>query len=135
SQPPGRRVRTLGPTRTWLVAGLAGAIAALLTLAAFAPASLVDVALRSVSNGRVALTEADGSIWNGSGRLVFVDVASVEAAEAAGTPVLPGVAVPGRLSWKLRKLPLVLGLVDAQVQLGGMSDTVRLSGHVGELRV
>lgn len=123
------------PTRTWLFAAVAGALAAALALLAFAPASLADVALRAVSNGRVALTEADGSIWNGSGRLVFVDVASVEAAEAAGTPVLPGVAVPGRLSWKLRKLPLVLGLVDAQVQLVGMSDTVRLSGHVGELRV
>src|SRR5690606_13899450 len=72
---------------------------------------------------------------NGSGRLVFVDVAAVEAAEAAGTPVLPGVAVPGRLSWKPRKLPLDLGLVDAQGQLDGMSDPVRLSGHVGELRV
>ena len=123
------------PTRLWLAAALVGALAVALVLLAFAPASLADTALRAISNDRVALTEADGSIWNGSGRLVFVDVASLDAARAAGSPVLPGVAVPGRLSWELRRLPLVFGLIDAQVQLVGMSDTVRLSGHIGELRV
>ncbi len=122
------------PTRLWLAGALAGVLAMALVLLAFAPASLADVALRAVSNDRVALTEADGSIWSGSGRLVFVDVASLAAAEAAGSPVLPGVAIPGRLSWQLRRLPLLFGLIDARAQLVGMSDAIRLSGHVGELR-
>lgn len=123
------------PTRLWLLAALLGVLAALATAAAWAPASLVDLALQRASSGRIALTEATGSVWRGSGRLVFVDLASLDAAQAPASPVLPGVAVPGRLSWSLRGLPLLFGLVDAQVRVDGMPEPVRVSGHLRELRV
>lgn len=122
-------------SRLWIAGALAGIVAAALVVVLAAPASLVDLALRRLSNERIALTETKGSVWSGSGRLVFVDVAAPRAEGLGAMPVLAGVAVPGRLSWQLQRLPLVFGLIDAQVELIGMSDAVPLSGNVNELRI
>lgn len=110
--------------------GVAGAVASVL---AFAPASFADMALRQATLGRVRLAETDGTIWAGSGRLVLTDVETGEA--AASGPVTGGLAMPGRIGWEVRALPLVLGLVDARISLDARQAPVRISGNPTDLRV
>lgn len=117
--------------RRWGVLAATGAVAAVATLIAFAPAALVDVALDRASLGRVRLANATGSVWNGRGTLVLADVPEAGASSA----VLSGLAFPGALSWRLRALPLVIGMVDASVAIEPMSEPVRISGNPGEVRV
>lgn len=116
----------------WVAFGLAGAAGALASALAFAPASWADLALREATLGRVRLADAGGTVWRGSGRLVLVDVGAGDA--AAGT-VATGLAVPGRIEWTLRALPLVLGLVDAAISLDPARPPLRISGNPTELRV
>ena len=97
----------------------------------FAPASLADWGLRQATDGRLALAEADGTIWRGSARLVLVDTA-----ERSGDPdVLAGVAIPGRMQWRVQGLPLLIGALQAAVRLDGMSEDVRIEGGLRELRI
>ncbi|HLS55540.1 MAG TPA: type II secretion system protein N, partial [Zeimonas sp.] len=48
---------------------------------------------------------------------------------------LAGVAVPGRIDWNLRLLPLLIGQVDASIRVDGMTQPVRIQGGYGEMRV
>ncbi len=112
----------------WTLAALAGA---LLGLVLWAPASLADRALERASGGRARLADAEGTIWQGSGRLVLVDV----GAEAGRRRSLAGVALPGRIGWRVSRLPLLLGQVDAALQVDGMAEPVRLQGSYGDLRI
>lgn len=112
----------------WAAIALTGSVAALATVLAFAPATVVDLALERVSLGRVRLAQAQGTVWNGSGRILLT-----EAAAQAGMP--SGFAVPGTLRWRLRPLPLVFGLVDATLSIDGMPSPVRIDGNPDELRV
>lgn len=112
----------------YLLAGLVGAALAVLVAA---PASFVDRGLADASAGRVRLAEAQGSIWNGSGRLVLVDV----GAQIDQQRSIAGVAIPGRISWNLHTWPLLLGQVDAAIHVEGMAQPVRVRGGYGELRV
>ena len=117
--------------RRWIVLALVGVITVVVTALITAPARFLDKALERATLGRVRLAEAAGTIWQGSGRLVFVDVSG------AGEPGLTsaGVAVPGRLTWSVRPLPLLFGLVDATVSTDGMAAPVRLQGSFTELRI
>ncbi|MEZ5740213.1 MAG: type II secretion system protein N [Burkholderiaceae bacterium] len=103
----------------------------LIALIGFAPASMADWGLQRVSNGRLALAEADGTVWNGSARLVLVDIG--DRSRHAAT--IAGVAVPGRINWQVKLLPLALAIIDARVRVDGMSEAIQLSGGIGELRI
>ncbi len=110
---------------------IAGVIGVVLALVGFAPATLADWGLQKATAGRLGLAETEGTVWNGTGRLVLIDVNN----RTEGLRTMPGVAVPGRLNWSVSKLPLILGIVDAQLKLDGMSDVIQLSGGVGEMRI
>ncbi|XHS80026.1 type II secretion system protein N [Burkholderiaceae bacterium UC74_6] len=75
-------------TSRWAVAGaLAGA---LLALVVWAPASLAAQLLARSTNGHLQLSDARGSVWNGSGLLVF----------SGGAGSRGAVALPDRLHWR-----------------------------------
>lgn len=107
----------------------AGLLAALVTVAGVLPASFADVAIDRATHGRIRLAETEGSFWQGSARLIFSD----------GNPVTRGVVtglvLPGRVRWDVRSLPLLLGLVQADLSLAGMAQPLSLSGAFGELRL
>lgn len=123
-------------TIRWIAMVVAALLGSAIALAAFAPASLADAALRIATSGRLALAETSGTVWRGSGRIVLIDVARVRPEGNDGKPqVLPGVAIPGRLDWELRALPLLVGVVDAAFRLEGMAAPVRLAGNLAEVRI
>lgn len=64
-----------------------------LALVVTAPATLTDTMLRNVSDGRLRLADAQGSVWSGSGQLLIRD--------AAGR-----VGVARSLSWQLQPAAL-----------------------------
>jgi len=76
--------------RRWALAGaLAGA---LLAAVSYAPASWLADALFKLSNERLLLAEARGSVWTGEAVVVL----------AGGPGSRDASALPGRLHWKLR---------------------------------
>jgi len=77
--------------RGWLVIG-AGAILLAAALAIEAPASLVDHRVADLTDGRIRIAAATGTVWNGSGELA----------------VLPdGARIP--IAWRLEPIPLLRG--------------------------
>ncbi|MBN9425956.1 MAG: type II secretion system protein N [Burkholderiales bacterium] len=110
---------------------LVGLLAVLGTLLLTAPAAFADLLLGRATDGRVRLAETDGTIWRGSGRLVLADI----GAEAAERRSVAGVAVPGRVAWDVRLLPMLLGQVDAAISVEGMAQPVRVQGSYEEMRV
>ena len=74
----------------WLVLG--GAVGLAIALAVFAPARWGAWAIDAASGGRVRLEAPRGTVWNGSGLLVL----------AGGNASLDAVALPSRVSWRLR---------------------------------
>ncbi len=117
-----------GRALLYVVAGLLGAAFALV---ATAPASFADLALARATGGRMRLAETGGTVWQGSGRLVLVDI----GAEGGDRHTVAGVAVPGRIDWNVRVLPLLIGQVDASLRIEGMAQPVRVQGGYGEIRV
>ena len=115
----------------WAVLLLVGAICAVTVIVAAAPATIADALLGRASLGRVRLAQAEGSLWNGSGRLVL---AGAPGSDGQADPS-QGLAVPVMLRWNLRALPLLLGMVDASITLEGAGDMVRISGHPTDLRI
>lgn len=119
----------------WLLIAIPVVLA---VMVAFAPASMADWALDRATAGRLRLADGQGSLWQGQGRVVLVDVkpAELAGAQAAARPeqILRGLALPGTLRWQVRAMPLLLGLVEAQLSLDGMTQPLRLSGSFGELR-
>lgn len=109
----------------------ASVIGAVLALIGFAPATMADWGLQKATAGRLGLAETEGTVWNGTGRLVLIDVSN----RTLGLRTIAGVAVPGRLNWSVNMLPLFLGIVDARLRLDGMSDDVQLSGGLNEMRI
>ena len=110
----------------------AGVAAVLAVLLSQAPAAFADVALSGVTQGRVRLAEARGTVWNGSGRIVLADV--LERGAAAAVATVPGVVLPGRFAWRLSPWPLLVGVLDARIEHDGMRQPVLLTGRAGELR-
>ena len=82
-----QRVRDAG--WRWAVAG--GVIGALAGLAAFAPAAWLASAVASASGDRLLLTDARGTLWNGSALPVL----------SGGAGSRDASALPGRLEWQL----------------------------------
>lgn len=104
---------------------------ALATALAIAPATWLDALAASLTQGRLRLAEANGTVWRGSGRLVWVDTG-----ESAQTRMsLAGVALPGRVHWQIAPLPLLLGMVEATISFDGMAQPVALQGSWREMRL
>jgi general secretion pathway protein N len=127
---PARLFRSVALGR-WVALASAGLLSVLAVAMVFAPASWADFALDRASLGRVRLAEASGTIWVGQGRLVIADPSGAER----GGPVVDGFALPGTVDWRLSVLPLMLGIVDASVSVGTMSEPVSIGGHPSEVRV
>jgi general secretion pathway protein N len=115
----------------WIGFALLGLLAVIATTIATAPARFIDLAVDRATLGRVRLAEPDGTMWQGSGRLVFADIGTDEAARTSTA----GVAIPGRVRWSVRPWPLLAGLVDATISIDGMAQPVRMQGGFDELRV
>jgi len=106
---------------------------------AVVPAGYADAALAKATQGRMRLAQAEGTIWKGSARLVLAEGGSDGAgggSSRAGDPSpIAGVAVPGRIAWEIRALPLLVGQLDARVHFDGVGRPVRVHGNWGEVRV
>jgi general secretion pathway protein N len=114
---------------------VAGTLAALAVLVAQAPASFADVAIAGVTQGRVRLAEASGTVWSGRGRIVLADLADPGGARTAGgVAAVSGVVLPGRFGWTLSPWPLLVGVLDARIEHDSMARPVLLTGRAGELR-
>jgi general secretion pathway protein N len=84
-----RRARAAAPWR-WAWAG--GLLGVLFVLAIWAPASWLAATLAGASQHQVLLADAQGTVWSGSGRLVFT----------GGAGSRDRSALPGRIQWRLR---------------------------------
>lgn len=130
--------------RKVFVYSLAALVGAALAALASAPATFADAALSRATEGRMRLAQADGTIWNGSARLVLADAAApggaglpAPAPGGAAQPadVVAGVAIPGRVDWNIRALPLLVGQLDARLRFDRVAQPVRVHGAYGEIRV
>lgn len=83
------------PWRTACWAVLCGVVAATIV---FAPAAWLARGLHAVTDGRLLLADAQGSVWHGSAQLLLT----------GGEGAQDAVSLPGRLDWTLR--PSWLGL-------------------------
>ena len=77
--------------RGWLVIG-AGAILLVAALAIKAPANLLDRRVADLTDGRIRVVAATGTLWNGSGELVLLP---------------DGARIP--IAWRLEPMPLLRG--------------------------
>ncbi len=112
-----------------------------------APATMADWALGKATGQRIRIADASGSIWQGRGRLVIVDVAGerdrrerADAATSGSAPsgqmlALSGVPIPGSIRWKIDPWPLLLGRLQATVQHDSMAKPVTLNGNASGLQI
>jgi general secretion pathway protein N len=104
-----------------MIGVLALAIVAVAALVG-APASWADSLLSQFSGGRIRIAETEGNLWRGTGRLVLADPSS-------SVPWLTsGVVIPGRSQWQIKPIRLLVGQLDAQLQLESMQQPIRLTG-------
>jgi general secretion pathway protein N len=79
----------------WLAAGT---IAYSMMLVATAPATWIDSVLARVSEGRLRIAEARGSVWSGAGRIQLLDASrQTGITKAIAWHLLPGSLLRGRL--------------------------------------
>lgn len=112
-----------------------------------APATMADWALGKATSQRIRIADASGSIWNGKGRLVIVDVAGERDRRDRADPAtggnqadaqmlaLSGVPIPGTITWKIDPWPLLLGRLVATVQHDSMAKPVTLNGNANGLQI
>ncbi len=117
----------------WLLALLIAVVSAVVTAAIVAPAGVADWMLARSTQGRLRLVDATGTVWNGQARLLMAEV--VSSAEDAPERALDGVMLPGRVSWTLSALPLVIGMIDGTLKVEGMAQPIRLNGTFNELQL
>ncbi len=85
-----------------------GVAAYTLGLLIMAPASLLDVALKQVSDGRLRLSDAQGSLWSGSGQ--------IEVRNAGGA-FSRKMGIAKTVSWRLLPGFWLGGLVNCEIRL------------------
>ncbi len=149
---PRIRMRSRPPReRTGIVArilfGLLVLLVVVLVWALTAPATLADWAVGRLTAQRIRIADASGSIWQGQGRLVLVDV-DTERARRDGTPAvgaasgsaasgvpagglvpLAGVPIPGTITWQISPWPLLLGRLEATARHDSMARPVSINGN------
>jgi general secretion pathway protein N len=81
-----------GPRHLWAWAWSGAALGLLIALLAFAPARWLARGVENAAEGRVLLSDARGTIWNGSAQLIL----------AGGAGSADAAALPTRIDWKLR---------------------------------
>jgi len=134
-----------GASRSWGIGRVVlyvalGLVVALATMLVTAPASLVDLAQQRTTDGRVRLADATGSIWNGQGRVVLVDVTTIANREQQGgaprgAVSLPGVVIPGTIRWEVSALPLIIGRLQASASHESMAKPVVIAGNASRLQI
>ena len=82
------------------IAILAGAVLLAIALAISAPASLLDARVAELSDGHLRVADAEGTLWNGSGQLLFVPGGTRRA-----------------LAWHIDAWPLLRGEVQGTIAL------------------
>ena len=82
----------------WAIAG--GVLGLVIGLVAFAPAAWLARGVMSATDGRVLLSDARGTLWNGDAVAVLAGGADSRSASA----------LPGRLQWSLRPAWMALNL-------------------------
>lgn len=103
----------------------AGALAVALTVLAFLPAAWLSVLLERQTGGRLALGDAEGTLWRGS-----AFVGGAPGGNDALTPLLPG-----RFSWRLSPA-LLLARVDLELQNPqALSAPLRVDGSWSEWQI
>jgi general secretion pathway protein N len=90
------------PSTPWSWAWSGLALGVVLALVLFAPARWLASSVARASGGQVILDDPDGTVWNGSARLLL----------AGGAGSNDVAALPGRIDWRLRP---AWGGVDADV--------------------
>ena len=90
-------------SRAWIAAVAGAAVAALVTLAALAPAQWAGQALERASSGHIELAEATGTIWDGSATVVLASGGGGGESRSS---------LPGALSWHLSAPALLTGTVE-----------------------
>ncbi len=106
-------------------------LVALVTMLSFAPASVADWGLKLATQGRVRLADASGSVWQGQGRVVLVDIAAEAERERQGKTEmlpLPGVLIPGNIRWQIQVLPLFIGRLQVHARHESMNQPLEISG-------
>ena len=83
------------PAQPWLWAGLGALLGLLLAAVLFAPAAWLGKALTLGSQGRIVLNEPSGTVWRGSGQLVF----------SGGAGSRDATTLPGRIHWRVIPTP------------------------------
>ncbi|CAN5504347.1 N/A [soil metagenome] len=112
----------------FVVFGIATVVGVLCGTVPFIPASYLAHSLEQASNGSFQLAEADGTIWNGRARPVFVSGGETEVARITAFPAL--------VQWKLadvgvsplRAVLLISGpgVVDRPFEVRVMRDGIQL---------
>lgn len=127
---------------TYLAYVVVALLGAVLVGVALVPASYADAALSQATQGRMRLAQAEGTIWNGSARLVLAeggargaDEAGARAALGRDDALVSGVAIPGRIDWSIRAWPLLVGQLDAQLRFDRVARPVHVHGSWGEVRI
>ena len=96
-----------------------------LTVISFAPAVWLGSILERQTDGRLALGDAQGSLWNGS---AFIGVAANKAGEL--TPLLPG-----RFEWHLSPI-ILLGQVEFGLKnTESLQQAITVSGNLNHVQV
>ncbi len=119
------------PPWTWALLGSAVGLA--LAVVFFAPAAWVAAAVPALSQGRLQLQDARGTVWNGSARLLLT----------GGTGSRDVSALPGRINWQIRTawagLHVTLNAacctpapLQAQLRLGWQSQELRVDNSVSQ---
>jgi general secretion pathway protein N len=114
-----------------ILIGFIAGLALLTTALWFAPASWADGIFNQATSGRLRLTDTQGTLWRGSGRLVLgqLGISEVGTAPSESTAVVNGVVIPGRCDWVVQALPLFWGQINIQLRLESMREPVRLTGN------
>jgi len=106
----------------WLCLGL---FCILVTILSFAPASWLDTVLEKETDGRFALGDVQGSIWNGS---AFIGVAATKNGDL--TPLLPG-----RFVWHLSPI-LLLGQIEFGLEnSASLQSPVNVTGNFRQVQI
>jgi general secretion pathway protein N len=109
---------------------LCALLTAVVVLVLSAPASFADVGLSQITQGRLRLADAQGTVWQGKGKIVLADI----AAQAAPYTVT-GLVLPGDFEWRLAGWPLILGKIDIKLSGVGVQKPIALTGGLSELKI